>query len=77
MSKLEVLISIIGDLIVLEQTITPETKLFADLELDSLDYIEIVMGFEDHYNIEIQDEELQNVVTVADLLNIESLAKFS
>ena len=77
MSKLEVLVSIIDELIVLEQTVTLETKLFADLELDSLDYIEIVMGFEDHYNIEIPDEDLEDVVTVADLLNIKPLAKFS
>jgi acyl carrier protein len=37
---------------------------FADLDLDSLDAVELVMAFEDTFNIEITDEEAQTITSV-------------
>lgn len=37
---------------------------FADLDLDSLDAVELVMAFEDKFGIEITDEEAQTITSV-------------
>lgn len=42
-----------------------ETK--PDLGADSLDHVEIVMVLEEHYGIDISDEEAEKIKTVADI----------
>lgn len=37
-----------------------------DLDVDSLDLVEMVRALEDAYGLEIPDSELENVATVAD-----------
>ncbi len=49
--------------------ITEETSFKEDLGADSLDLFEIVMAFEDEYNVEIPSEELEGLATVGDVLN--------
>ena len=39
-----------------------------DLGADSLDIVELIMAFEEEFNIEIPDEELPKVQTVADIV---------
>ena len=51
-----------------EGVIKPEAKLIEDLGADSLDMIELVMAFEDKYNIEVSDEEAVNIKTVDDVV---------
>ena len=43
-----------------------DSKLGDDLELDSLDMVELVMFLEECFGIEIPDEEAGNIVTVGD-----------
>ena len=50
--------------------VTMEAKLEEDLEIDSLGIVEVVMAFEDEYNIEIDDEELTDVGTVGQAVNL-------
>lgn len=45
----------------------PET-LFEDLGMDSLDRVELVMGLEDEFELEIQDEECASWKTVGDVI---------
>jgi acyl carrier protein len=48
--------------------VTPEKRIVADLGADSLDCMEILVYLEDEFAIEIQDEEAEKCVTVADVL---------
>lgn len=41
---------------------------FADLGLDSLDAVEVVMAFEEEFNIEIADEEADRILSVEDAI---------
>ncbi len=49
--------------------ITMETNLVEDLEADSLDVVEMVMAFEDTFGVEIPDDALEKIKTVADIVN--------
>ena len=49
--------------------VTMEAKLEEDLEIDSLGIVEVVMAFEDEFNIEIDDEEAEKIITVQDAIN--------
>ena len=50
--------------------VTMEAKLEEDLEIDSLGIVEVVMAFEDEFSIEIDDEELTDVGTVGQAVNL-------
>ena len=47
------------------ETITRETNLIDDLGADSLDVVDLVIGFEDEFEIQIPDEDAENIKTVA------------
>jgi len=49
--------------------ITMDSRLVDDLHADSLDVVELIMDFEDEFNMEIPDEELPKVRTVGDIVN--------
>ena len=51
-----------------EAEIKPETKLKDDLGADSLDLFEMVMALEEEFGIEIPSEDLENIVTVNDIM---------
>ena len=60
---------IIVDQLKLEETmVTMDTNLMKDLEADSLDAVEIIMGIEEEFDIEIPDEEAENFQLVGDLV---------
>jgi acyl carrier protein len=46
--------------------ITPKADLLRDLDLDSLDTMELTLAMEEHYGIEIPDDELKDLVRVED-----------
>ncbi len=50
--------------------VTMDAKLEEDLEIDSLGIVEVVMAFEDEFEIEIDDEELTDVGTVGQAVNL-------
>lgn len=44
--------------------ITPEASFVEDLGADSLDTVELVMAFEEEFDIEIPDEDAEKLTTV-------------
>lgn len=49
-----------------ESEISLDTKFIDDLGADSLDVYQIIMGIEEEFDIEIETEAAENIVTVAD-----------
>lgn len=49
--------------------ITLETSLIDDLEADSLDVVELIMAFEDEFGTKINEDALENILTVEDIIN--------
>ncbi len=54
---------------VAESEITESASFKDDLGADSLDLFELVMALEEKYDIEIPSEDLNNMVTVEDVIN--------
>lgn len=60
---------IIVDLLqVSEESVTMESHFIDDLGADSLDLVELIMGIEEEFNIEIPDGDAEKVVTVGDVV---------
>ncbi|MCB6610563.1 MULTISPECIES: acyl carrier protein [Clostridia] len=51
------------------ESITEVSTFKEDLGADSLDLFELVMALEDEYSVEIPAEDLQNLLTVGDVMN--------
>lgn len=49
------------------EKVTPNAKIVDDLGADSLDVVELLSQLEDEYGITIPDDEVENLVTVADV----------
>ena len=52
------------------ERVKPDAHLAADLDLDSLDTVELTLGLEQHFNIEIPDSDLENVALVSDAIDV-------
>lgn len=48
--------------------ITPDASFIDDLGADSLDTVELVMAFEEEFDIEIPDEDAEKIRTVRDVM---------
>jgi len=48
--------------------ITPDTSFIQDLGADSLDTVELVMEFEDEFDLNIPDEDAEKIQTVGDAI---------
>jgi acyl carrier protein len=51
-----------------EEEVTPGAKFIEDLGADSLDTVELVMAFEEEFDLEIPDEDAEKIVTVGDAI---------
>ena len=60
---------IVDKLGVEESQITPEASFTNDLGADSLDIVELVMGFESEFGLSIPDEDAEKIGTVGDAIN--------
>ncbi len=48
--------------------VTSEAKFVEDLGADSLDTVELVMAFEEEFEIEVPDEEAEKLTSVGDVV---------
>jgi acyl carrier protein len=60
---------IVEQLGVEENEVSPEASFIDDLGADSLDTVELVMAFEEEFNIEIPDEDAEGISTVQDAID--------
>ena len=59
-----------------EDEVTPSASIVDDLGADSLDVVEIVMGLEEEFDIEVSDQDAEKLPTVQDIVNyVEEKAK--
>ncbi|MBF0506733.1 MAG: acyl carrier protein [Nitrospirae bacterium] len=49
--------------------VTPDASFVEDLGADSLDTVELVMAFEEAFNIEIPDEDAEKIAKVKDAVD--------
>ena len=49
-----------------EEEVTPDASFVDDLGADSLDIVELVMAFEEAFELEIPDEDAEKITTVKD-----------
>lgn len=47
-----------------QEKIVPDASFVDDLGADSLDTVELVMAFEEEFNVEIPDEDAEKIITV-------------
>ncbi|MCS7209802.1 MAG: acyl carrier protein [Fimbriimonadales bacterium] len=53
-----------------ESAVTPEASFIEDFNADSLDLVELVMAFEQEFDVSISEEESEQVRTVADAVRL-------
>lgn len=67
---------VVEQLDVAEDEVTPQASFVDDLGADSLDVVELVMGLEEEFDVEIPDEDAEKITTVQEAVNyIEKKAK--
>ena len=58
------------------EVIKPESDVVKDLGADSLDVVELLISLEDNYGVSIPEDDVVNVKTVQDIVNmLEKLEK--
>ena len=58
----------VRSIIVESDKVTADAKFIEDLGADSLDTVELVMAFEENFDIEVPDEEAEKLQSVADVV---------
>lgn len=57
---------VVEQLDVNEDEVTPEASFADDLSADSLEQVELIMGLEEEFGIEISDEDAEKITTVGE-----------
>lgn len=60
---------IVEQLNITEEECVPEAKFIDDLGADSLDLVELVMAMEDHFGLEISDDDLAKISTIQNVID--------
>lgn len=59
---------IVNHLNISQEEVIPEASFVDDLGADSLDIVELVMAFEEAFDLDIPDEDAEKITTVKDAL---------
>ncbi|MDD3631242.1 MAG: acyl carrier protein [Atribacterota bacterium] len=60
---------IVDQLGIEEDTVKENSSFIDDLGADSLDIVELIMAFEEEFDIEIADEDAEKIKVVADVIH--------
>ena len=60
---------VIEQLCVDADDVTPDASFEDDLGADSFDFVELIMAFEDTFDVEIADEDAEKIKTVKDAID--------
>lgn len=60
---------VVEQLDVNEDEVSESASFVDDLGADSLDVVELVMGLEEEFDVEIPDEDAEKIATVSDAVN--------
>ncbi|RCW51453.1 acyl carrier protein [Halanaerobium sp. MA284_MarDTE_T2] len=60
---------VVEELAVDRDEVTENSSFIDDLGADSLDVVELVMAFEEEFDVEIPDEDVEKIRTVEDAVN--------
>ena len=60
---------VVEELAVDEGEVTAEASFIDDLGADSLDVVELIMAFEEEFELEIPDEDAEDIATVQDAVD--------
>ena len=52
------------------ETVTEAARFKEDLEADSLDLVELVMGLEERFDIEVPEDDLEGVTTIGQAVDL-------
>ena len=52
------------------ESYTPMSKIIQDLKINSARIIDVTLDIEEKFDIEVDDEKLENIITVEDLINV-------
>ena len=53
-----------------ESAIVPEARFYEDLDLDSIDAVDLVVRLRNEWNMEVSSEDFKSIQTVGDLLDV-------
>lgn len=53
-----------------ESMIVPEARFYEDLDLDSIDAVDLVVRLRNEWNMEVAAEDFKSIRTVGDLLDV-------
>ncbi len=53
-----------------DEQIKMDARFAEDLDADSLDLVELVMGLEEEFDVSVEEEELEGVATVSEAFNL-------
>ena len=60
---------VVEELAIDKEEVTAEASFIDDLGADSLDVVELIMAFEEEFDLEIPDEDAENIGTVQDAVD--------
>lgn len=60
---------VVEELAVDKEEVTAEASFIDDLGADSLDVVELIMAFEEEFELEIPDEDAEDIATVQDAVD--------
>ncbi|GAA6492073.1 MAG TPA: acyl carrier protein [Candidatus Bariatricus faecipullorum] len=53
-----------------ENTLTMDTAFIDDLGADSMDIFQVIMGIEEEFDIEVDNEDAEKIVTIGDAVEM-------